>query len=111
MPSSCLEFRGIITTGIIREGLEQLGPELSPTWKSRHQGMDPASPQWRCWQCKAPALNLELSRFSSQGEAQTLLAAREKGETSRFLLQDSFGMDLPREHRACPEVLLLCLSL
>lgn len=88
MPSSRLEFRGIITTGIIREGLEQLGPELSPTWKSRHRGTYPASLQRGGWRCKTQGLNLDLSGFFSQAEAQTLLATREKGERSRFLLQD-----------------------
>lgn len=88
LPSSRLEFRGIITTGIIREGLEQLGPELSPTWKSRHRGMYPASLQRGGWWCKTQGLNLDLSVFFSQAEAQTLLATREKGKRSRFLLQD-----------------------
>lgn len=88
MPSSHLEFRGIITPGIIREGVEELGPELSPTWKSRHTGTDPASLRQRGWRCQTQGPNLELSSFLSQAEAQVCLATGERGETSGFLLQD-----------------------
>jgi len=66
LPSSHLESRGIITTGIIREGPEQLGPELSPTWKSRHTGTYPACPRRRGWRCDSQTLNLALSVFSAR---------------------------------------------
>lgn len=98
--------------GIIREGLEQRGPELSPTWKSRLRGTYPASLQQRGWRCTAQGLSLPMGRFSSQ--AQTLLAAREVKQVdfccrTRLLLADAlcFGMGLQMEQGACPAVLVL----